>query len=194
VEAVSGQVTRSAAQANHVVHDRIGRLVHGGLQARILDVLVDMGEAKVVEIADAIDDYTELVRRALDRMRVGGLLLVVRTECGFRGGRAAKVWAMSEAARRIVGTPRARWETLLRRHAADKGGAQPLTARIYQDAILAALRERPGQRAMELKAPAGVRKAREVAARLMKMRKARLVRREVGADGRPRWYAAEAWS
>jgi DNA-binding HxlR family transcriptional regulator len=33
-----------------------------------------------------------------------------------------------------------------------------------------------------------------VARRLMRMRRDGLVRREVGADGQPRWYAAEAWS
>jgi hypothetical protein len=195
VEAVSLSVGMPIARAaRHAVEIKPGA-ANCARWAEVLDALVVGREMTARAIAEALDAPIDCVLpRRLARMRDVGILGLARTERNPWGGQASNVWTMSELARGIVSQPRGRWDALIRRHLVVMSGKAPTAVWAVQDAILVALRERPGQRAIDLKGPAGEGKATYVARRLMRMRRDGLVRREVGADGYPRWYAAEAWS
>lgn len=187
----------SAAPAASVVPDRIGRVGKPNCArwAEILGVLEAGHEMTARAIAVALGARIDrLLPRRLAHMRDIGILELARTERNPLGGHDSNVWKMSEVARGIVSQPRGRWDVLIRRHLALRNGTAPTAAWAVQDAILAALRERPGLRPIELKGPAREGKATYVARRLMRMRRDGLVRRQVGADGHPRWYAAGAWA
>jgi DNA-binding IclR family transcriptional regulator len=142
-----------------------------------------------VAVADRAGWEIGQIYKAMRPMADSGLIELAGSDPRLGLGlKLCLLWRPGPKGLRVLGLPRPTRLAAVRLVLNDaRKGVRPLAESGYQP-LLRALKNEPGQRARELAAAVGSVSAKEVVARLMRLRRRGLVERRIDAIGDRRWW------